>query len=252
MEESMREIYKTDNAKIKVDDRTGIFRIEFVHPSPALIRSLIKTKLIPSATSTSNYKTIQFKTASVKSLAQFQSDLKTTTGVPNLPISIAAHLTACLTQQLKYLVSTESRTIIGYAAEHVIVINDKKFAYIGSDFVSEIEALNPDPTRDHTLDHKTQICYPFSPTDFFVSPELLKITDLPSHVHYKTAYFSMACLIISTLLSNTEFYTEYLRHKQADKIIAALHPHPINGTKLYWLLSRCLLDEPERRTILLI
>ena len=37
-----------------------------------------------------------------------------------------------------------------------------------------------------------------------------------------------------------------------DKIIAALHPHPINGTKLYWLLSRCLLDEPERRTILLI
>jgi hypothetical protein len=242
MEESMREIYKTDSAKIKVDDQTGIFRIEFVHPSPVLIRSLIKTKLIQGATSTSNYKTIQFKATSVKSLAQFQSDLKTTTGAPNLPISIAAHLTACLTHQLKYLVSTESRTIIGYAAEHVIVINDKKFAYLGSDFVSEIEAL----------DNKTQICYPFSPTDFFVSPELLKITDLPSHVHYKTAYFSMACLIISTLLSNTEFYTEYLRHKQADKIIAALHPHPINGTKLYWLLSRCLLDEPERRTILLI
>jgi hypothetical protein len=242
MEESMREIYKTDSAKIKVDDQTGIFRIEFVHPSPVLIRSLIKTKLIQGATSTSNYKTIQFKATSVKSLAQFQSDLKAATGVPNLPISIAAHMTACLTHQLKYLVSTESRTIIGYAAEHVIVINDKKFAYLGSDFVSEIEAL----------DNKTQICYPFSPTDFFVSPELLKITDLPSHVHYKTAYFSMACLIISTLLSNTEFYTEYLRHKQADKIIAALHPHPINGTKLYWLLSRCLFDDPERRTILLI
>ena len=242
MEESMREIYKTDNAKIKVDDQTGIFRIEFIHPCPSLIRSIIKTKLIQGATSTSNYKTIQFKAASVKSLAQFQSDLKTTTGAPNLPISIAAHLTACLTHQLNYMVSTESRTIICYAAEHVIVINDKKFAYLGSDFVSEIEAL----------DNKTQICYPFSPTDFFVSPELLKITDLPSHVHYKTAYFSMACLIISTLLSNTEFYTEYLRHKQADKIIAALHPHPINGTKLYWLLSRCLLDEPERRTILLI
>lgn len=248
----MREIYKTDSARIKVDDQTGIFRIEFVHPSPALIRSLIKTKLIQGATSTSNYKTIQFKAASVKSLAQFQSDLKTTTGVPNLPISVAAHLTACLTHQLKHIVSTESRTIIGYAPEHVIVINDKKFAYLGSEFLSEIESLNQDHDRDYNLDHKTQICYPFSPTDFFVSPELLKITDLPSHVHYKTAYFSMACLIIYTLLSNTEFYTEYLRHKQADKIIAALHPHPINGTKLYWLLSRCLLDDPERRTILLI
>jgi hypothetical protein len=248
MESSMREIYKTDCAKIKVDDQSGIFRIEFVHPSPSLIHSLIKTKLIQGATSTSNYKTIQFKATSVKSLAQFQSDLKTTTGVPNLPISVAAHLTACLTQQLKYLVSTESRTIIGYAAEHVIVINDKKFAYIGSEFVSEIEALDPNNNNNN----RVQISYPFSPADFFVSPELLKITDLPSHVHYKTAYFSMACLIIYTLLSNTEFYTEYLAHKQTDKIIAALHPHPINGTKLYWLLSRCLLEDPERRSIILI
>jgi hypothetical protein len=242
MEESMHEIYKTDGARIKVDDQTGIFRIEFIHPCPSLIRSLLKTKLIQGGTSTGDYRTIQFKAASVKSLAQFQSDLKTATGAPNLPISIAAHLTAGLTQQLKYLVSTESRTIIGYAAENVIVINDKKFAYLGSEFVSEIDALTP----------HTQISYPFSPADFFVSPELLKITDLPTQVHYKTAYFSMACLIIYTLLSNTEFYTEFLRHKQADKIIAALHPHPINGTKLYWLLSRCLLDNPERRTVLLI
>lgn len=250
MEESMREIYKTDGAKIKVDDQTGIFRIEFAHANPPFIRSLIKTKLIQGGTSTSDYKTIQFKATSVKSLAQFQSDLKTATGSPNLPISVAAHLISCLTHQLKYLVSTESRTIIGYAAENIIVINDKKFAYLGSEFVSEIEA--PDPDNNNNNNNTVKITYPFSTTDFFVSPELLKITDLPSHVHYKTAYFSMACLIIYTLLSNTEFYTEYLRHRQADKIVASLHPHPINGTKLYWLLSRCLLDNPERRTILLI
>jgi hypothetical protein len=244
----MREIYKTDDVSIKVDDQTSLFRIEFTHPSPSLIRSLVKTKLIQGATSTGDYKTIQFKATSVKSFAQFQSDLKAATGAPNVPIGIAAHMTGCLTQQLKYLVSTESRTIIGYAAEHVIVINDKKFAYLGSEFVSEIEAVNQDLNHDN----KTQICYPFSPTDFFVSPELLKITELPSHVHYKTAYFSMACLIISALLNNTDFYTEYLQHHQSDKIITALHTHPINGTKLYWLLSRCLLEDPERRTILLI
>jgi hypothetical protein len=244
----MREIYKTDDVSIKVDDQTSLFRIEFTHPSPSLIRSLVKTKLIQGATSTGDYKTIQFKATSVKSFAQFQSDLKAATGAPNVPIGIAAHMTGCLTQQLKYLVSTESRTIIGYAAEHVIVINDKKFAYLGSEFVSEIEAVNQDLNHDN----KTQICYPFSPTDFFVSPELLKITELPSHVHYKTAYFSMACLIISALLNNSDFYTEYLQDHQSDKIITALHTHPINGTKLYWLLSRCLLEDPERRTILLI
>ena len=247
----MREIYKTDDVSIKVDDQTSLFRIEFAYPSPSLIRSLVKTKLIQGATSTSDYKTIQFKATSVKSFAQFQSDLKAATGALNVPIGIAAHMTGCLTQQLKYLVSPESRTIIGYAAEHIIVINDKKFAYLGSEFVSEIEAVIQDH-NNHDNHNKTQICYPFSPTDFFVSPELLKITDLPSHVHYKTAYFSMACLIIYALLNNTNFYTEYLQDRQVDKIITALQPHPINGTKLYWLLSRCLLEDPERRTILLI
>ena len=246
----MREIYTIDDVKIRVDDLTGIFRIEFAHPSPSLIRSLVKTKLIQGATSTSDYKTIQFKATSVKSFAQFQSDLKAATGASNLPISIAAHMTGCLTQQLKYLISTESRTILGYAATNVIVINDKKFAYLGSEFVSEIKPIDPD--QDNNLDNRTQICYPFSPTDFFISPELLKITELPSYVHYKTAYFSMACLIIYALLNNTDFYTEYLQHRQSDKIIAALHPHPINETKLYWLLSRCLLEDPERRSILLI
>jgi serine/threonine protein kinase len=246
----MREIYTIDDVKIKVDDQTGIFRIEFAHPSPSLIRSLVKTKLIQGATSTSDYKTIQFKATSVKSFAQFQSDLKTATGASNLPIGIAAHMTGCLTQQLKYLISTESRTILGYVAANVIVINDKKFAYLGSEFVSEIKPIDPD--QDNNLDNRTQICYPFSPTDFFVSPELLRITELPSYVHYKTAYFSMACLIIYALLNNTNFYTEYLQHRQADKIITALHPHAINETKLYWLLSRCLLEDPERRTILLL
>ena len=249
----MREIYTIDDVKIRVDDQTGIFRIEFAHPTPSLIRSLVKTKLIQGATSTSDYKTIQFKATSVKSFAQFQSDLKAATGASNLPIGIAAHMTGCLTQQLKYLVSTESRTILGYAAANVIVINDKKFAYLGSEFVSEIEALiQDDDNHDNHDNHNTQICYPFSPTDFFVSPELLRITELPSYVHYKTAYFSMACLIIYALLNNADFYTEYLQHRQADKIITALQPHPINETKLYWLLSRCLLEDPERRTILLI
>ena len=208
----MREIYTIDDVKIMVDDQTSIFRIEFAHPSPSLIRSLIKTKLIQGATSTSDYKTIQFKATSVKSFAQFQSDLKTATGAPNLPIGIAAHMTGCLTQQLKYLISTESRTILGYAAANVIVINDKKFAYLGSEFVSEIKPIDPD--QDNNLDNRTQICYPFSPTDFFVSPELLRITELPSYVHYKTAYFSMACLIIYALLNNTVFYTEYLQRRQ--------------------------------------
>lgn len=236
-----REVYKTDASKITVNAQTGIFRIEFAYSSPEIVRSLLKTKLIQGGTSTDNYKVVQFKANSVRSLMQLKSDLKVSTGSPTLPISVAAHMTACLTKQLKHLISHECRTIIGYSAEYIIVINDQKFAYLGSEYVSEI------------VDSKTtRLSCPFTTSDFFVSPELLKITELPSQVHYKTAYFSMACLIISCLLYNPTFYTEYLQHKQALQIISSLHSHPISETKLYWLLSRCLLEDPERRSILLI
>lgn len=235
-------IYKTDAFAITVNNETGIFRIQFAYSSPETARSLLKTKLIQGGTSTDNYKVIQFKANSVRSLAQFRSELKSSTGAPTLPISIAAHMTACLTKQLDHLISHESRTIIGYSAEDIIVINNQKFAYLGSEFLTKIDYTN----------NTTQLCSPFTSADFFVSPELLKITELPAQVHYKTAYFSLACLIVFGLLDSQDFYTEYLRDKQASNILSALQSHPIHGTKLYWLLSRCLLEDPEKRSILLI
>jgi hypothetical protein len=118
------------------------------------------------------------------------------------------------------------------------VINDKTFAFLGSKCVSELDET------------QTLISYPFSHSDFFVSPELLKITDLPHYVHYKTAYFSLACLVIYTLMADDSFYFKYLQKEET--ILEFLNNHPIKHTKLYWLLSRCLDEEPEKRTILLI
>ena len=81
---------------------------------------------------------------------------------------------------------------------------------------------------------------------------IIVIKEIPSYIHYKTSYFSLACLIIYAILGDDEFYVEYLRHKQIDKIIEYLDKHPIKQTKIYWLLSRCLVEEPNNRSILLI
>ena len=100
--------------------------------------------------------------------------------------------------------------------------------------------------------NKTVVSCPFNNTDFFVSPEILKIKTLPSYVHYKTAYFSLACLAIYVLLSEPDFYNEYLNHKNSETIINSLDLHPVKDTKLYWLLSRCLVEEAEKRSILFV
>lgn len=225
----MSEIISKEYFKIIQTDQ--IFRIEFTSSCPALINSLIKTKIILGATASANYTTIKFKAYSVKTLKQFLEQKPNT-------IQNALLLTSNLADQLQYLLSVEDHTIIGYAPENIIVINDKTFAFLGSKCVTELDET------------QTLISYPFSHSDFFVSPELLKITDLPHYVHYKTAYFSLACLVIYTLMADDSFYFKYLQKEET--ILEFLNNHPIKHTKLYWLLSRCLDEEPEKRTILLI
>lgn len=235
-------IISKDNFKIIQIDKST-FKIEFNDQNPLLINSLIKTKLILGATISDDYKQLRFKAQSVKSLQQVQEDKND----KKLSIVEAAKLTEDLTMQLQYLIETESHTILGYAPKNIIVINGKTFAYLGSELITKIEE-----------NEQVLISSPFSHTDFFVSPELLKIKVLPSYIHFKTAYFSLACLVVCTLLSNDKFYYKYLQQQEDEarvkpealEIIKCLDIHPIKHTKLYWLLSRCLGEEPEKRSII--
>ena len=226
---SINSVYASDFVNIVEGPHKGIFKINFAYPSRALINSLIKTKIIQGGTATDDYKTLQFKANTV------------TTLIRNKTAAFAAQITSSLATQLNYLITAESRTIIGYAPENIIVINGKKSAFIGSEWVVELEGT------------MFQLTYPFGPHDFFVSPELFKVKELPAYVHYKTAYFSLACLIAHVLLGTEhEYYNEYLKNKNPETILTYLNNHSINGTKLYWLLSRCLINDPRKRSILYI
>ena len=236
----MSVVYLNDYLKI-VEEKNKIFKIEFSYPNAVLINSLIKPRLIKGGTITSDYKILKFKADSVKSLLQFQEENEKKIGKKNLRIEDIALLISSLSNQLNYLISKESHTIIGYNPENIIVINDKTFINLSSELISKVE------------DNLVLISYPFSKEDFYISPELLNLNELPSYVDYKTGYFSLGCLILYALLSDNDFYNKYLKEESNEiNIELILNLHPIKNTKLYWLLSRCLIKESKDRSILLI
>ena len=243
----MVEIFVNDSLKIIQDkNNKTMYKIEFNYPCPALIRSLTKTHII-QGTITDDYTTLRFKALSVKSFPQFIEEQKRDRGSPHLSINLAANMISSLTQQLSHLITKESQTIIGYAPENIIVINDETFAFLDSELVADIDPVGKEMAI---------ISCPFKVTDFFASPETLKIKELPSYVHYKTSYFSLGCLLLFALtggrLEGEDFYKEYLKELNCEKIHEYLNQLHFKNTKLYWLLSRCLVEDPEKRSILFI
>ena len=240
----MTEVFVNDSLKIIQDkNNKTIYRIEFNYPCPSLIRSLIRTNII-QGTITDDYLTVRFKAVSVVPFPKFQEQHNKECGSKSLSLNLAANMLSSLSGQLSHLISKESQTIIGYNPENILVINGKTFAFLDSELIADIGPAGKEMAT---------ISCPFKVTDFFASPEVLKIKELPSHVHYKTSYFSLGCLLLYALTEGKEdFYKEYLKELKCEKIHEYLTRLHFKNTKLYWLLSRCLVEEPERRSILFI
>ena len=242
----MVEVYVNDSLKIMQDkNNKTMYKMEFNYPCPSLIRSLTKTHII-QGTITDDYTTLRFKAVSVKSFPKFIEEQNKVRGTKNLSINLAAKMISNLSAQVSHLITKESQTIIGYAPENIIVLNGNTFAFLDSELVAEIDPVGKEMAT---------ISCPFKVTDFFASPEILKITELPSYVHYKTSYFSLGCLLLYALTEGRleeDFYKEYLKELNCGKIHEYLTGLHFKNTKLYWLLSRCLVEEPKKRSILFI
>jgi len=240
----MTSIISKDDFKI-IQQEKNTFAIQFPTYSEALIRSITKTRILLGTTSTDNFQTLIFKASTVKSLKQFKEEQFYITGSHSLPPNLAAKLAADLGRQLSYLIEHYSMTIIGFIAENVIVVDETKFIYLSGEYLAEIDKNND----------TVMICFPVEPLAFYAAPELLEARELPLYVNYKTSYFSFGCLLLYALMENNEFYNEYiketdtLRHKVIMDYVNRLS---IRGTKLYWFIERCLVIEPENRSILFI
>jgi hypothetical protein len=191
--------------------------------SIALIKSLTKTRIIQGATLTRDFKTLKFQAHTVTTLET----------IKKATIPQAAQILETLATQLNYLLQYESKTIIGFAANQILLINDETPAFLGLELVADVaEGTN-----------LATISGLFNTKDFFAAPELFKIKVLPAQVHFKVSYYSLACLIISLLLGSNDEKKPILKH---------LDTHHIKDTKLYWVLSRCLLEDPNKRSIIFI
>lgn len=234
----MEEIIINDNIKIKKNK--SIHTITFRYTAYLVIKSLIKTHIIPGASADGDYNSVKFAAQSVKTLEQFKDEQRKKNGKNVLTVPDIAKMVRSLVMQLDYLITNERHTFLGYNPKEIIVINDEKFAYLGSEFIA-----NFDVNTNLAL-----ISCPFSYKDFFFSPELLAVTELPAHIHYKTSYFSLALLLLHSLLETNDFYMDYLKYRKPEKILEILNNHPLKDTRIYWLLSRCLIEEPKARSII--
>jgi len=240
----MVEIYSNDH--LNIVEENGIFKINFLYENSLLINSLLKTKIIQGGTSCNNYKMIKFKANSVKTFREFQNEENIKNGNCKISINYIGLILSNLVTQLKYLIRVGSQTFIGYNLNDLIVINDNRFIFLGCEYLSDI-----------CEDDMTLISFPFSQDDFFISPELLKIKEIPSYTHYKTCYFSLGLFILYILTNNDEIYIDYLKvckdeNERYIKIKEWLETLHIKDTKLYFLLSRCLNENPKSRSIFFI
>ena len=223
----MIEILSTDKFSIyKNEKKNTLFSIEFQEGSKSLINSLIKTKLIIASCIGDEYKSVSFIASSVKSLKKFLLKKE------NINYENALKIILSLTKQFQYLITKEHLCFYEYIIENIIVIDDEKFIYISNEDLLELSESN-----------KIQFVKPFN-REGFISPELLKINSIPTELNYKTIYYSLGALIVYFLfdknINNDDIH-------DLNKILK-----PIEGTKLFGLLNKCLFEEANIRSIIYI
>ena len=244
----MNIIIKNDNFYISRDQSDNqTFTVFFDSYNEALIKSITKTRIILGATTTEKYRSLTFKATSVLTFFDFQKELERENKSLKLTYNLALKMTHNLVTQLNYLITQFSKTFLGFSPKNLIVIDKSKFVYLSDEFLLDIIKNNNDDDNDEKLLIKS----PFTRDDFFLAPELLSVKEIPSFVNYKVSYFSLSLLILYTLLGDDDFiYSEDLQEK--DKISHRMKTLIIKNTKLYWLLERCLVEEPKNRSILFI
>ena len=111
--------------------------------------------------------------------------------------------------------------------DHLIVVNNNIFIPTNMNHLYIIK------NNSITIDA------PYSKNNPFLSLELQNNNKLPYSVNYKSFYSSLALLIYYKLIG-----------KENNDYLSGLKP--IFGSRLYWLLRYCLLQNPEERLIVIV
>jgi len=133
-----------------------------------------------------------------------------------------------LSKQLAYL-ELNNLAFYGFDLDDILVINECIFFIANTKYLLDI---------DETIIHfYSPIILPY-----FSSPEITKLTNLPSNINYRSNYYSLGSLIVYCLLN-----VHIASGLPVDTLL-----DPICHTKMYWFLKRCFLPNSEKRILLYI
>jgi hypothetical protein len=230
-------ISKDDFEIIHEDERIkNLFKIQFKYNnSENLLKSITKTNIILGSTATNNYQLLLFKAFKVQTFKTFLKELEKTTGTKKISIRLAEKMAYNLASQLNYLIKHSNQTFLFYTPENIIVINENTFINLSMENLIDI-------------DTSTELCpitYPFQRNHHYISPELSIIKELPSFIHYKSTYYSLACLLVTLLV-------EERKEENGMEWEEILDNSYLKETKIYWLLKRALNKESKKRSLLLL
>ena len=138
-----------------------------------------------------------------------------------------------LSKQIEYL-ETSGYAFYGYDLDDILVINDTTFIIASSKYLLDIEENN------------ITFNIPINPP-YFSTPELNKLTSLPSKINYRSSYYSLGAVVLFCLLNIYVFSELEMNNTEIDQLL-----EPICYTKMYWFLKRCFNEKSEQRLLLFI
>jgi hypothetical protein len=156
-------------------------------------------------------------------------------------------ITIDLIKQIKFL-EKNNLTFIKLDLDDILIINDEICV------ISNIENCTTIKTeksyeKESKIIQTININYPVT-KNMFISPELDKITELPSNISYKNIYYNIGAIIIFIYLrKNIKLIqknddTLYGVKKYIEELTS------IYNTKLYWfIINSCFIDNIDERIL---
>jgi hypothetical protein len=198
-----------------------------VNYNPKLIYILLKS-FVKNAIFDSSSQSILFSAEEVKPLQDYLLNLKKSH-------AMCIKMIDDLIQQINYLKS-KNYCLYGFDIQDVLVINTNLFVICSGEYII-------------SLSDNSQIIF-YNPIKFpyFGNPDLITLTNLPGSIHYSCIFYSLGALIIFCLFNEYLLVgNEIKSEEEIEKIIM-----PLQDTKIYWFLKRCLKTNVEKRVLLLI
>ena len=138
-----------------------------------------------------------------------------------------------LTKQIIYL-HKKGYGFYGFDINDILTI-DNTFIFCNMEYLM---LLNNDEITFTTI-----IKHPY-----FSNPEVFELTSLPARVNYKCSFYSLGLLIVYILMGKYLLVGNELKSSEEIDIIL----QPINNTKIYWFIKRCLYEDTNERKLLFI